>query len=262
MFVLGLTGSIAMGKSTAAAIFRSLGVPVFDADLAVHRLLAPGGAAIPEVARAFPGCLDRQGGVDRPALGRLVFADPAALGRLEAILHPRVRAAERRFLARSAAAGVPLVVLDIPLLLETGAEDALDAVAVVSAPAFLQAQRVLRRPGMTAARLEAIRRRQMPDPEKRRRADFVISTGLSRRCAVAAIAHIVDQLRGRRGRVWPARWPADPPARAWPAGPRRKRSAILAARGEAVNNGGELATHGRGDAGGRARHRNHRPRSS
>jgi len=229
MLVLGLTGSIAMGKSTAAETFRSLGVPVFDADLAVHCLLAPGGTAVGPVTRAFPGCEDGRGGVDRRYLGRLVFEDPAALARLEAILHPLVRAAERRFLARCAAAGEPLVVLDIPLLLETGAEHLVDAVAVVSAPAFLQRQRVLRRPGMSAERLHAIRRRQMPDMEKRRHADFVIQTGLSRRHAVRAIVRLVNRLRGRPGRVWPARWPAEPASGGLcltgPAGPNPGQSA-------------------------------------
>jgi dephospho-CoA kinase len=206
MYLLGLTGSIAMGKSAAAAIFRSLGVPVFDADAAVHRLLAPGGGALVAVGAAFPACL-RDGAIDRGALGRIAFADPAALRRLEAILHPRVRALERRFLARCAAARQPLVVLDIPLLFETGGERLVDAVAVVSAPGFVQAQRVLARAGMTPQRLAAIRARQLPDVEKRRRADFIIPTGLERRHAVRAIVALVDRLRGRSGNAWPRRWP-------------------------------------------------------
>jgi dephospho-CoA kinase len=212
MFVLGLTGSIAMGKSTAAATFRALGLPVFDADRAVHRLLAPGGAAVAAVAAAFPACA-ADGAIDRRALGRLAFAEPAALARLEAILHPLVRRVERRFLARCAAARRPLVVLDIPLLLETGGERLVDAVAVVSAPPAVQARRVLARPGMTSARLAAIRARQLPDAAKRRRADFVIPTGLERRRAVAAIATLVDRVRGRPGRAWPTRWPPAEPLR-------------------------------------------------
>ena len=199
MIVLGLTGGIAMGKSTASAIFRSFAVPVFDADAAVHALLARGGVAVAAVAAAFPGCRDATGGIDRAALGRRVFGQPDALARLEAILHPRVRAEEARFLARCRAAGERLVVLDIPLLLETGGERRVDAVAVVSAPAFLQAQRVLRRPGMTAERLLAIRARQMPDRDKRRRADFVIPSGLGRRSAIVAIARIIDRLRAGHG---------------------------------------------------------------
>jgi dephospho-CoA kinase len=211
LFLLGLTGSIAMGKSTAAAALRSFGLPVFDADAAVHRLLAPGGAAVTPVRAAFADCADPGGGIDRRALGRLVFGQPAALDRLEGLLHPLVYRAERRFLARAAAARRPMVVLDIPLLLETGAEARVDAVLVVSAPAFLQAQRVLARPGASAARLAAIRARQMPDAEKRRRADFVVSTGLERRQAIRAIARLLDRLRGRPGRIWPHRWPVCPP---------------------------------------------------
>jgi dephospho-CoA kinase len=212
MFVLGLTGSIAMGKSTAAHGFRCFGVPVFDADDAVHRLLASGGAAVAPVRAAFPGCADTEGGIDRTALARQVFGDPAALDRLEAIVHPLVRAAERRFLERCAAARCPLAVLDIPLLYETGGEHLVDAVAVVSAPAFLQAQRVLRRKSMSADRLAAIRRRQLPDGEKRGRADFVIPTGLDRRHSIQAIARIIDRVRGRRGKSWPRAWPHDRPA--------------------------------------------------
>ncbi len=194
MVVLGLTGSIAMGKSTAAETFRSFGVPVFDADAAVHRLLGPGGAAVGPVNEAFPDCAGPRA-IDRSKLGRRVFGDPAALRRLEAILHPLVRAGQDRFLARCRARGERVAVLDIPLLYETGAERRVDAVAVVSAPAFLQTQRVLRRPGMTVERFAAIRSRQLPDREKRRRADFVIPTGLERRLAIQAIAAIVDTLR-------------------------------------------------------------------
>jgi dephospho-CoA kinase len=207
MFVLGLTGSIAMGKSSAANAFRCFGVAVFDADAEVHRLFAPGGAAVAPVGVAFPGCGDAGGGIDRAALARQVFRDPAALDRLEAIVHPLVRAAERAFLQRCAAPRRPLAVLDIPLLYETGGERLVDAIAVVSAPAFLQGQRVLRRKGMSADRLAAIRRRQLPDNEKRRRADFVIPTGLDRRQSVRAIARIIDRVRGRAGVSWPHAWP-------------------------------------------------------
>lgn len=207
MFVLGLTGSIAMGKSSASAMFRCFGVPVFDADAEVHRLFAPGGAAVMPVGKAFPGCADAAGGLDRAALGRAVFGDPAALDRLEAIVHPLVRAAERQFLQRCAAARCPLAVLDIPLLYETRGERLVDGVAVVSAPAFLQAQRVLRRKGMSADRLAAIRLRQLPDAEKRRRADFVIPTGLDRRKSARAIARIIDRVRRRPGICWPRAWP-------------------------------------------------------
>jgi dephospho-CoA kinase len=205
MFVVGLTGSIAMGKSTAAEAFRGFGVPVFDADAAVHGLLGARGAAVGPVLAAFPGC-GAEGGIDRGALGRQVFGDPAALRRLEAILHPLVREAEGGFLGRAARARLPLAVLDIPLLLETGGERRVDLVAVVSAPPWVQARRVLGRPGMDTARLDAIRARQMPDALKRRRADVVIPTGIERRHALAAIRAVVRDCSGRQGRVWPELW--------------------------------------------------------
>lgn len=198
MVILGLTGSIGMGKTTAANMLRRLGVPVHDADATVHRLMDRGGAAVPLVEAAFPGVV-RDGAVDRAALGRRVFDDPEALRRLEAILHPLVRRTERRFLARSPAARVPIVVLDIPLLFETGAERRCDATIVVTAPRFVQRARVLRRPGMTAARLAAIEARQMPDAEKRRRADFIVRTGRDRRATLRALTRIVRLMR-RGGR--------------------------------------------------------------
>ncbi len=193
MIVIGLTGSIGMGKSTATTTFRRLGVPVFDADAAVHRLQARGGRAVAPIGAAFPGSVV-DGKVEREALRRAVLGDPSALKRLERIVHPLVRDAERRFLARARRAGRRLVVLDIPLLLETGGEKRVDLVVVVSAPAAVQAVRVLRRPGMTPERLESIRARQMPDAEKRRRADHVVPTGLSRRFAQAAILRLVRKL--------------------------------------------------------------------
>ncbi|HWO85660.1 MAG TPA: dephospho-CoA kinase [Stellaceae bacterium] len=197
MIVLGLTGSIGMGKSTAAAMLRRLGVPLFDADLVVHRLLAPSGAAVSAVSAAFPGVETEAGGIDRVLLGQRVFADPAALRRLEAILHPMVAAEEIRFLARSRARRVRLVVLDIPLLFETGAERRCDYVLVVSAPALVQRQRVMRRPGMTEIRLAAILRKQVPDHRKRQRADFVVSTGAGRGVTLRRLKAIVRLLRKR-----------------------------------------------------------------
>jgi dephospho-CoA kinase len=197
LIVLGLTGSIGMGKSTAAAMLRRLGVPLFDADLVVHRLLAPSGAAVSAVSAAFPGVETEAGGIDRVLLGQRVFADPAALRRLEAILHPMVAAAEIRFLARSRARRVRLVVLDIPLLFETGAERRCDYVLVVSAPALVQRQRVMRRPGMTEIRLAAILRKQVPDHRKRQRADFVVSTGAGRGVTLRRLKAIVRLLRKR-----------------------------------------------------------------
>lgn len=199
MFVLGLTGSIGMGKSTAATMLRRLGVPVHDADAAVHRIYADDRAAIAEIAAAFPGSV-RDGTVDRQALGAQVFGDPAARRRLEAILHPRVRASTRRFLAQHARARTPLVVLDIPLLFETGGERNVDAVLVVSAPAFIQRQRVMARAGMTHEKFAGILKSQMPDREKRRRADYVVETGIGKHYTWCALRRIVDALRATEAR--------------------------------------------------------------
>ena len=175
MIVLGLTGSIAMGKSRAAARFRAFGVPVFDSDAQVHALFAPGGAAVAAVARAFPGSL-AEDAIDRTALGRMTLGNPVALRRLEAIVHPLVRAAQLRFLATACRAGAGLVVLDVPLLYETGGEKRVDAVVVVTTSPELQRERVLARGTMDAAKLDSIIARQMPDAEKRKRADFVVDT--------------------------------------------------------------------------------------
>lgn len=197
MIVLGLTGSIGMGKSTAAGMLRRLRVPLFDADAAVHRLLAPDGTAVERVAAAFPDVKTSEGGIERGRLGRQVFGDPPALARLEAILHPMVAAEESRFLARARARRSRLVVLDVPLLYESRGAGRCDYVLVVSAPAFLQRQRVLRRPGMSEARLAAILEKQMPDREKRRLADFVVQTGLGRNLTLRRLKAIVAELRGR-----------------------------------------------------------------
>ncbi len=179
MRIVGLTGSIGMGKSTAAAMLRRMRVPVFDADAAVHAFLAPGGAAVEPVERAFPG-VKRGGGIDRKALGARVFGNRAELARLEAILHPLVGAAEERFLARARTARRPVAVLDVPLLFETGGDRRCDTVLVVWAPPFLQRDRVLKRPGMTPARLAFLRAQQTSDREKRRRADLLAPRGLGR----------------------------------------------------------------------------------
>jgi dephospho-CoA kinase len=195
MKIIGLTGGIGMGKSTASATFRRHRVPIFDADQAVHELQAVGGRAVRPIEAAFPGTT-RGGAVDREALRRAVLGNPAALKILERIVHPLVRHAEKRFLAAARRAGKSLVVLDIPLLLETGGEKRVDLVVVVSAPATVQAARVMRRPGMTRERLAAIRARQMPDAEKRRRADIVMHSGLSRHFAVAAICRLLHRLKG------------------------------------------------------------------
>jgi len=197
MVVLGLTGSIGMGKSTAALRLRRLGIPVHDADAEVHRLLREDRAAIAAIGAAFPG-VTCNSAVDRVELGRRVFGDEAALRRLEAILHPGVQLAATRFLRRAMAARRPAVALDIPLLFETNGERRCDVVIVVSAPGFVQTARVLHRPGMTAQRLRAILARQMPDAVKRRLADFIVPTGLNRRTGLQALARTVTLARQRR----------------------------------------------------------------
>ena len=199
-FVLGLTGSIGMGNSTTAGLFARLGVPVHDADAAVHALYRA--EAAPLIEAAFPGTV-RDGVVDRKALGARVLGDPAALRRLEAVVHPLVRGAEEAFLARAAAARAPLGVLDIPLLLETGGEVRCDAVVVVTAPAQVQRARVLDRPGMSEAALEAILSRQMPDAQKRKKAHFLVDTGRGIPAAALQVRDIVRALAGRRGRTAP-----------------------------------------------------------
>ena len=191
--MVGLTGGIGMGKSTAAAAFRRAGLPVFDADAAVHRLQARGGRAVAAIAAAFPGTV-RDGAVDRATLRQAAVFDPAALRRLEAILHPMVRAEERAFLGRARRAGRRAAVLDIPLLLEGGGERRVDLVVVVSAPPAVQLARVRRRRGMTDAQARAIIARQMPDREKRRRADLVVRTGLSRHHALRALRRLTLEL--------------------------------------------------------------------
>jgi dephospho-CoA kinase len=193
MKVIGLTGSIGMGKSTAADTFRRLRVPVFDADAAVHALQGKGGAAVAPIEAAFPGTT-RDGRVDREALRGRVLGDPAALRRLERIVHPLVRRAEEAFLRACRRRGERLAVLDIPLLLETAGEDRVDLVLVVSAPARVQRARVLGRGGMTPDRLAAILARQLPDAEKRHRADIVVQTGLSRHHAQRRIRRLVGEL--------------------------------------------------------------------
>jgi dephospho-CoA kinase len=194
MIVIGLTGGIGMGKSTAASVFRARGVPVFDADAEVHRMQRRGGAAVGAIAAAFPGAV-RDGAVDRARLRAAVLGNPEALRRLEALIHPRVRAAERRFLARARRAGHQVAVLDIPLLFETGGAARVDHVVVVSAPADVQRHRVRLRGRMDAAQAAAVIARQMPDAAKRRRADTVIRTGLSRFHARRQILRLLERLR-------------------------------------------------------------------
>jgi dephospho-CoA kinase len=187
MFVIGLTGSIAMGKTTTARLFADEGVPVHDADAAVHKLYAGEAAGLIEVA--FPGST-RNGTVDRVQLGKQVTGDPTALRRLEEIVHPLVRNAERKFLRDAEIAGAPIVVLDVPLLFETGGDGRVDATVVVSASAAMQRERVLER-GVSLERLEALLGRQMPDAEKRRRADFVVDSGQGVEHARAQVRQIL-----------------------------------------------------------------------
>ena len=194
-FILGLTGSIGMGKTTAAGYFSQAGVPVFDADLAVAQLYR--NEAAPLIEETFPGTV-RDGAVDHDLLAQRALADPSAIRRLEAIVHPLVRIKEATFLRESA--GVGLVVLDIPLLFETHGERRCDAVVVVSAPLVAQRERVLGRPGMTEERFEAILHRQMPDEEKRRRAHFVIDTSRSHAAARRQVDDIIRALAGRPSR--------------------------------------------------------------
>jgi dephospho-CoA kinase len=193
MTVLGLTGSIGMGKSTVAAMFADEGIPVFDADAIVHRLQGPGGALVGEVENLFPGTT-RAGAVDRAALAEAVLSDPLGFERLEALVHPAVKAARDAFLA--AHRDAPLVVLDIPLLFEKGSLAGIDKVAVVSAPEDVQRERVLARPRMSPERLDAILARQMPDAEKRARADFVIPTGGTKEETLAAVCSLIACLAG------------------------------------------------------------------
>jgi dephospho-CoA kinase len=203
MMIVGLTGSIGMGKSTAARMLRQMGVPVYDADANVHALQAKGGAALPPIEAAFPGVV-KDGVLDRQALGARVFGNKEALRKLEAIVHPLVGQRQRAFLKRAARRGEKLVVLDIPLLFEGAGERRVDATLVVSAPAFLQRHRVMARPGMSAERLHGILRQQVPDAEKRRRATIVIPTGLGLAPTRLALAKAVAKLKKRRGRFWPA----------------------------------------------------------
>ena len=191
--ILGLTGSIGMGKSTVAGMFSDLGVPVFDADAVVRRLQGPGGALLPAIEAAFPGTTGSNG-LDRQKLGELVFGDKPALERLESIIHPAVADARWAFLAENAQA--PLVVFDIPLLFEKGSAQEVDKIAVVSAPYDVQRERVLARPGMTEDRFAEILALQMPDVEKRARADFLIKTNVSLAETRERVAEIIKHITG------------------------------------------------------------------
>lgn len=201
MIKLALTGSIGMGKSATAAIFAARGVPVYDADAAVHAAYAPGGEAVAPLEWAFPGIIGANGGVDRKVLRERVVKNPDAMKKLESIVHPIIASANKAFLDKARADGADIVLLDIPLLYETGGDKRVDAVAVVTAPASVQKRRVMARGGMTEAEFEAILARQIPDSDKRRRADFVINTGFGFPYAEAQVDAILVALRsgGRSG---------------------------------------------------------------
>lgn len=201
MIKLGLTGSIGMGKSTTAAMFAARGVPVYDADAAVHQVYAPGGAAVQAVAEAFPNVLSAQGGIDRSKLRERAVGDAEAMKRLERIIHPIVSGLQASFLEKAASLGAKIVILDVPLLYETGGDRRVDYVVVVTAPQEVQRQRVLARGQLTPAQLNEILARQIPDEEKRKRADFVIDTGLGLEYAEAQVDAVLRTLSGDLGTV-------------------------------------------------------------
>lgn len=203
MLLIGLTGSIGMGKSTVAARLRALGIPVCDADAEVHKLYE--GAAVAPIEAAFPGTT-AGGRVDRQKLAAALLANPAEFGRLEAIVHPLVVVAERAYLQQAAAAGAEIAVLEVPLLLETGGNARVDVVVVVSAPPEAQRQRVLSRHGMTPERLEQILSKQMSDADKRARADFIVDTGGNHADTEAQVDKIIDSLKGRHGTAFATFW--------------------------------------------------------
>jgi len=195
-FLIGLTGSIGMGKSETAKMFAKLGLPVYDADAAVHALYEPGGAAVAKIAAAFPDTV-KDGRVERSTLARQLSADRSAFARLEAIVHPLAADAQRAFIESAGAKGAELVVLDIPLLFETGGSERVDAVVVVSAAEEVQRERVLSREGMTSDLFEGILARQVPDAEKRAKADFVVETDKGLDHAFGQVKKIVAALTER-----------------------------------------------------------------
>lgn len=202
-FVLALTGSIGMGKSETGKMFVSMGVPVFDADFMVHELMASGGKAVNAITAVFPGVKRKTGEIDRIRLGKKVLNQPAELKKLEGILHPLVLESQGKFLTKAANRRLPLVVLDIPLLFEGSGENRCDASAVVSAPYFLQRQRVLQRPQMTEAKFHSIIHYQVPDIIKRQRSDYILPTGLGKRETRQRVTYLVKLLSRRKGKVWP-----------------------------------------------------------
>ena len=204
MVIVGLTGSIGMGKSETAKMFRALGIAVYDADAAVHQIYAPGGAAVAPLEQAFPG-VTGDNGVDREQLAKRVLGDGEALKKLERIVHPLVGLEQQKFLQQQADAGADIVVIDVPLLYETGGEKRVDCVVVVSAPYELQRQRVLARPGQSEEKFQAILAKQVSDAEKRRRADFVIESDKGLEAALEQVKAIVPRLKSWPAKAWAAR---------------------------------------------------------
>ncbi|SNB62690.1 dephospho-CoA kinase [Arboricoccus pini] len=206
MLVLGLTGSLAMGKSRTAAMFMAHGIPVFDSDATVHGLYAPGGAAVLPILRLFEDCGSVSDGIDRAALGRRILSDDTAMRALERVVHALVRSSQRAFLETQARLGHWLTVLDIPLLYESGGDRRCDRIVVVSASPFIQSQRALARTGMTALRLKSLLERQTPDLRKQCLADFVIHTGGDRGRLSRNVAEILRKMRQVQPHAWPKRW--------------------------------------------------------
>lgn len=204
MLLVGLTGSIGMGKSETTKMFAALGVPVYDADAAVHALYAAGGDAVEPIGEAFPGVI-KDGAIDREELGKRVLGAPDELRRLEKIIHPLVGLSQLEFLQNAEKSGAAMVVLDIPLLFETGGEARVDVAVVVSAPADLQRQRVLARPGMSVKKFESILAKQVPDAQKREQADFIVDSSRGLEPAMADVKGIIEALKGRKGKIWDER---------------------------------------------------------
>ena len=205
MYILGLTGSIGMGKTTVADTFRHLGIRVYDADANVHKLLGPGGAAVEAVREVFPSSA-KEDYVDRTKLGSIVFSDKISLIKLEAILHPMLNAIEYEFLRQSSKAGERLAVLDIPLLFEVGLEKCCDGVAVVSAPEYLQRRRVLSRPGMSEERYLQVKKTQLSNQYKVKKADFLIQTGIGRKFSLSCVRRIIKATQNLPANCWSPNW--------------------------------------------------------
>ena len=202
MFILGLTGSVGMGKTTAARAFRQFGVAVYDADASVHQLIGPKGKAVALIKKVFPEAV-KNNHVNRSVLGSIVYNDQSSLTCLETILHPLVQDMQLQFLRRCAISRNNLVVLDVPLLFENKINKICDAVVVVTAPEYIQKTRVLNRPGMSTKRFNQIRKNQFSDLQKRRRADFIIQTGLGRNHSLLCVCKVIGKVKNRRGNCWP-----------------------------------------------------------